>query len=111
MSKKKSKLSERGARMPEVRQGDWERLIPAYLETVAAPGSESAKSHRFAMLLGELFGEQPGFIEEYVAGIERYVKVKEKDRILRGAWITSSEAWSSSSNRTWAQPWRRQRTS
>jgi hypothetical protein len=27
---------------------------------------------------------QPGFIEDYVAGIEKYVKVKQKDRLLRG---------------------------
>jgi hypothetical protein len=82
--RKKSRLSEKGTRMPEIRQGKWERAVPAYLESVGGPGSESAKSHRFAMLLGELFGEQPGFIEEYVEGIEKYVRVKEKDRILRG---------------------------
>jgi len=70
--------------MPDIRQAKWERVVSAYLESVKAQQSESAKSHRFFGLLKDLFGLQPGFIEDYVAGIERYVKVKQKDRILRG---------------------------
>ena len=70
--------------MPEVRQSKWDKSVPAYIESMQRPSSESAKSQRFGILLNELFGEQPGFIEEYVSGIERYVNVKEKDRILRG---------------------------
>jgi SAM-dependent methyltransferase len=71
--------------MPDIRQAKWEQAVPAYLESVQAQQSESAKSHRFAGLLNELFElQQPGFIEDYVAGIERYVKVKQKDRVLRG---------------------------
>jgi hypothetical protein len=81
---KKSKLREKGTRMPDVRQAKWEQVVPAYLESVQSQQSESAKSHRFVGLLNDLFGLQPGFIEDYVAGIERYVKVKQKDRILKG---------------------------
>ncbi|MBM4031707.1 MAG: hypothetical protein FJ291_07975, partial [Planctomycetes bacterium] len=47
------------------------------------PG-EAARSHRFTVLLDALFGAQPGFIEEYVQGIEQYLKAKGQDRILRG---------------------------
>jgi methylase of polypeptide subunit release factors len=81
---KKSKLHEKATRMPDVRQARWEQVVPEYLESVKAQQSESAKSHRFFGLMKDLFGLQPGFIEDYVAGIERYVKVKQKDRILRG---------------------------
>jgi len=70
--------------MPDIRQARWEQVVSAYLESVQAQQSESAKSHRFFGLLKDLFGLQPGFIEDYVAGIEKYVKVKQKDRILRG---------------------------
>lgn len=81
---KRSKLSEKPARMPEVRQPKWDRVVSEYIQSVRELGSESAKSHRFSMLLQELFGIQPRFIEEYVEGIEKYVRIKEKDRILRG---------------------------
>jgi len=67
---KKSKLHEKATRMPDIRQAKWEQVVSAYLESVQAQQSESAKSHRFAGLLNELFGlQQPGFIEDYVAGI------------------------------------------
>ncbi len=81
---KQSKLSEKGTRMPDIRQAEWEQVVPAYLASVASQQSESAKSHRFAAFLNDLFGVQPGFIEDYVAGVEKYVKTKQKDRVLRG---------------------------
>lgn len=81
---KKSKLTEKGARMPDIREAEWEQIVPEYLESVRSQEGESAKSHRFSFLLKDLFGLQPGFIEDYVVGIEKYVKVKQKDRILRG---------------------------
>jgi len=81
---KRSKLYEKAARMPDIRQAKWEQIVSAYLESVRSQQSESAKSHRFFGLLKDLFGLRPGFIEDYVAGIEKYVKVKQKDRILRG---------------------------
>jgi len=82
--KKRSKLPEKGTRMPEIRQSKWDQVISAYLEAVQKPVSEPAKSQLFSMLLKDLFGLQPGFIEEYVEGIEKYVKVRQKDTILRG---------------------------
>ena len=81
---KRSKLQEKGTRVPDIRQAKWEQVVPEYLESVRSQQSESAKSHRFVGLLSELFGLQPGFIEDYVSGVEKYVKVKQKDRILRG---------------------------
>jgi hypothetical protein len=81
---KKSKLSEKGARMPDIRQAGWEEIVSDYSASVRSQESESAKSHRFAAFLNDLFGVQPGFIEDYVSGVEKYVKTKQKDRVLRG---------------------------
>lgn len=36
------------------------------------------------MLLQQLLGIEPNFVENYSSGIEKYLKVKQKDRILRG---------------------------
>jgi hypothetical protein len=36
------------------------------------------------MLLENLFGVDTEFIERYVSGLEKYVRIKDKDRILRG---------------------------
>jgi len=77
-------IKEKAARMPEIRELEWDRIVLAYIESIKTLNSESAKSHRFTALLNDLFGIQPDFIEDYVSGIEKYVKVKQKDRILRG---------------------------
>jgi len=79
-----SKLSEQSARMPEVQETKWDKVVTDYLQSVTSQASESAKSHRFLILLKELFGIQPEFIEDYVAGIEKYIKIRQKDRILKG---------------------------
>jgi len=82
--KNESKLYEKSARMPDIREPKWEQTTHDYLQSVASQSSESAKSQRFLLFLNELFGVQPGFIEEYVSGVEKYVKVKQKDSILKG---------------------------
>ncbi|MBN2396027.1 MAG: N-6 DNA methylase, partial [Candidatus Atribacteria bacterium] len=81
---KKTKLPEKSVRIPETRESNWETIIPDYLHSVTSQVSESAKSHRFLILLKDLFGIQPEFIEDYVSGIEKFIKVRQKDRILRG---------------------------
>lgn len=81
---KKTKLPEKSARFPETRDLNWETIIPEYLQSVTSQVSESAKSHRFLILLKDLFGIQPEFIEDYVSGIEKFIKVRQKDRILKG---------------------------
>ncbi|MBM4036247.1 MAG: hypothetical protein FJ291_31310, partial [Planctomycetes bacterium] len=75
-----SKLHERAARMPGVADPKKELAITEYLRQVQTLPGEAARSHRFTVLLDALFGAQPGFIEEYVQGIEQYLKAKGQDR-------------------------------
>jgi len=86
MQKKKTArtIKEKASRMPEIREAKWDQIISKYLKEMNTHISESARSQRFSILLNDLFGLQPGFIEEYISGIEKYVKVKQKDHILRG---------------------------
>ena len=81
---KKSKLAEKPTRMPDLDALNRELAIGDYVRNIEGINSESAKSHRFTLLLHDLFGVQPGFIEEYVQGIEKYLKAKGKDRYIRG---------------------------
>jgi SAM-dependent methyltransferase len=82
---KKSKLLEKPARMPDIREPYIERSIRDYLEKVQELSSEPARSECFSILLDRLFGDlQLDFIENYLKGKERYVQTREKDRILRG---------------------------
>ncbi|MBI3098219.1 MAG: N-6 DNA methylase [Planctomycetes bacterium] len=47
--------------------------------------TESARTQRFLVLLHSLFSScRPAFIEEYLGGAEHYVRVKQKDLLLRG---------------------------
>jgi hypothetical protein len=82
--KKRSGSAKRAQRMPDTNRAKHEWAVTTYLEGIPAINSEAARSHRFTVLLQNLFGIEPGFIEEYVQGIEKYLKVKGKDRILRG---------------------------
>jgi methylase of polypeptide subunit release factors len=70
--------------MPDVDAAQKELAIGAYVGSIEGINSESGKSQRFTLLLHGLFGVEPGFIEEYVQGIEKYLKAKGKDRIIRG---------------------------
>ena len=81
---KSTKLVEKATRIPDTRPMRWEELIPQYLREVEQLNKESARSHRFAMLVQELLSVDPNFIETYSTGIEQYLKVKQKDRILKG---------------------------
>lgn len=81
---KKSKLPEKSTRMPDTRETELDRVVSEYLAAVGALSTEPAKSQRFTLLLNRLFGLQPGFIEEYVAGIEKYLKSRQQDVLLRG---------------------------
>jgi len=84
MARKKTKLTEKAARIPETRQVEWDEVIPHYLHEVEQLHKESARSHRFAMLVQQLLSIEPNFIETYSSGIEQYLKVRQKDRILKG---------------------------
>ncbi|MGQ9854783.1 MAG: N-6 DNA methylase, partial [Candidatus Oleimicrobiaceae bacterium] len=81
---KKSKLLEKGTRIPDIRETSLDQAVSEYLTAVKPLSSEAARAHRFTLLLQKLFGLQPGFIEEYVAGVEKYVKVRQKDAVLKG---------------------------
>lgn len=76
-STKASRAHQRGAE-------PWEQAIAQYLTEVERLHKETARSLRFGMLLGDVLGLEPGFIEDYVSGVEQYLKVKQKDRILKG---------------------------
>jgi len=82
--KKQTKLTEKSARIPETREAQWQEAVSAYLREVEPLNIESARSHRFAMLVQELLGRELGSIESYTAGIERSLRVKHEDRILKG---------------------------
>jgi hypothetical protein len=81
---KPSKLKEKGVRMPDVREVERNELIRQYLKEVEPLNSEPARSQRFGMLLHALFSVVPDFIEDFVKGVEKYLKVRQKDRILKG---------------------------
>ena len=82
--KKRTKLAEKAARLPDMRQMQWEEAISQYLREVEQLNKEQARSHRFAMLLQQLLSVEPNFIETYSTGIEHSLKVRQKDRLLRG---------------------------
>jgi len=84
VKKKQTKLTEKPTRIPNTRVRKWDRAISRYLHDVEELHKESARSHRFAMLLDNLLGVDPDFIENYCTGIEQYLKAREKDRILKG---------------------------
>lgn len=82
--KKRTKLTEKATRIPDVRQLRWGKNIPQYLREVEQLNKEQARSHRFAMLVQQLLSIEPNFIETYSRGIEQFLKVRQKDRILKG---------------------------
>ncbi|MBN2366250.1 MAG: hypothetical protein JXL67_08775 [Calditrichaeota bacterium] len=84
MPPKKSKLREKATRIPDVRLSKWDGAFSKYLKEVESLHNESSRSHRFSMLLQELLGVEPQFIEQYSAGVEKYLKVRQKDQILKG---------------------------
>jgi len=84
MVSKPSKLKEKAIRIPDTRPFQWEKVIKRYIQEVEHQQTESARATRFAILTQELFGVEPNFIDNYVSGIEKYIKIPKKDRILRG---------------------------
>ena len=82
--KKQTKLTEKSARIPDTREAHRQEIIPQYLHEIELLNKESARSHRFTILVHELLGVEPGFIESYNAGIKKSLSVKQKDLILKG---------------------------
>jgi len=82
---KKSRLSEKASRIPDISQPHILQTIKGYVEQVSQQTTESAKAQRFLILLKDLFGDvEAGFIEDYLQGVEKYVSVRRKDILLRG---------------------------
>ena len=82
--KRPTKLTEKGTRVPDAREQRVNESVSEYLRGVQFLQGEVQRSLRFAMLVQELLGVQPKLVEDYIEGVERYVKVRQKDRILRG---------------------------
>lgn len=81
---KKTKLTEKATRIPDVRQAQWEESLSRYLSEVEKLNKESARTHRFAMFLQELFPDERAFLEEFSAGIEQSLKIRQEGYVLRG---------------------------
>jgi len=82
---KKSKLSEKPSRTPDLFEAQRALVFKNYVEEVSRLGSESAKTQRFLILLKDIFGDvNTRFVEDYLRGVEKYVKSKGKDIVLKG---------------------------
>ena len=62
---KKTKLTEKATRIPEIRQKTWDDSITRYLLEVDLLNKEQARSHRFTALLQELLEVEPNFIRPF----------------------------------------------
>ncbi len=83
--KKESKIPEKSSRFPDLFQTQKAQSIREYTEEVVHLSTESAKVQRFLLLLNGLFGDvNAGFVEDYLQGVEKYVKAKRKDVLLKG---------------------------
>ena len=82
---KKSKLTEKPSRIPDISEQNISKKFKEYTEQISTQNTESAKAQRFLILLKDVFGNvNAGFVEDYLHGVEKYVSVKQKDIILRG---------------------------
>lgn len=81
---RKSKLSEKDTRFPDIEAKKRDEKVSKYLDTLQGL-HEPARTQKFILLLKDLFGEvHPKFLEDYVGNVEKYVKIRRKDLILRG---------------------------
>ncbi len=84
-TKKTPKLPEKSTRFGDLFDTRKAGYIEEYVKAVTDLGSESARSQRFLLLLKDLFGElNADFVENYLSGVEKYVKSKAKDVVLKG---------------------------
>ncbi|HLA48344.1 MAG TPA: hypothetical protein VJ084_03865, partial [Nitrospinota bacterium] len=82
---KKTRLTEKPSRIPDILEQDISHKLKEYIEQVSSLNTESAKTQRFLILLKDLFGNvSVNFVEDYLHGVEKYISVKQKDIILRG---------------------------
>jgi len=82
---KAPKLPEKPSRFADIFEAQKSASIQKYLQEISQLGSEPARCQRFLLLLKELFGElNANFVEDYLRGVETYLKSKRKDVLLRG---------------------------
>jgi SAM-dependent methyltransferase len=82
---KKSKLKETSSRLTTPYDESLKPAFKRYQKEIGASNVETARALRFSLLLSEWFSQaRPKFVEEYLKGLEKYVKVKAKDFIIRG---------------------------
>ena len=85
MTRKIPKIPEKPSRFPDLFDIQKSSAIQNYIEQVSSLGSEPAKTQRFLLLLNSLFEDvNEKFVEDYLHGVEKYVKSKKKDIVLRG---------------------------
>jgi len=84
-TRKVPKIPEKPARFGDLFDFQKSASIQNYVEEVSHLGSESAKAQRFLILLKDIFEDvNEKFVEDYLHGVEKYVKSKKKDIVLRG---------------------------
>ncbi|PJB48896.1 MAG: hypothetical protein CO103_06905, partial [Chloroflexi bacterium CG_4_9_14_3_um_filter_45_9] len=84
-TKKPPKLPEKPSRFADLFDVQKSANIQKYVEEISHLGSESARCQRFLLLLKDIFGEvNTNFVEDYLRGVEKYVKSKGKDIVLKG---------------------------
>lgn len=82
---KKSKLIEKSSRIATSFEEKLKVDLRKYQEDVRSANNETARSLLFYSLLRDWFcNVRQTFVEEYLRGIEKYVKIKGKDFIVRG---------------------------
>jgi len=79
------KIPEKPSRFGDLFEVQKSADIQNYVEEVSHLSSESAKTQRFLLLLKDIFGDvNTKFVEDYLRGVEKYVKSKDKDIVLKG---------------------------
>ncbi|MEW6587099.1 MAG: N-6 DNA methylase, partial [Nitrospirota bacterium] len=82
---KKTKLTEKAARFPDISGQSISQKFKEYTDRVSQLNTEAAKAQKFLLLLKDVFEDESAkFVEDYLHGVEKYISVKKKDIILRG---------------------------
>ncbi len=66
------------------RESQISSVIEKYLADLKSPQSESARAHRFSLLLPEIFADQPEIIDGYSKGIEKFLSNQKQGGALKG---------------------------
>ncbi len=84
-ARKLPKIPEKPSRFSDLFEIQKSKSIQNYVEEVSRLGSESARTQRFLLVLKDLFGDiNANFVEDYLSGVEKYVKSKKRDFVLKG---------------------------